>query len=310
MAQVIDRTVGANPTGFDMRTELNNIIGALESDNSGSSEPLNTVAYMKWLDTSNATYYYYKERNHDNTAWVTLFRYTVATKIMDVVSNGVVLQDSALVHKTGDETIAGVKTFSSSPIVPTPTTGTQAANKDYVDSKATLPIGAILNGYTIFENCIVAFGGEFNRADYPKLWAYLQANPTLVKTQAEWQAESTANGGICGFFSYGNGTTTFRVPNLDKAFLRPDSRGVGTYQGDAIRNITGHWSSHGNEYIGIVSLNTTGVFKAVDVKSRGTLSSLSTGTAGLVGFDASLVVPTANENIPKNIAVLPLIVAK
>ena len=138
MAQVIDRTVGANPSGFDMRTELNNIISALESDNSGSSEPLNPVPYMKWLDTSDATYYYYKERNHDNTAWVTLFRYMVATKIMEVVSNGVVLQDSALVHKTGDETIAGVKTFSSSPIVPTPTTGTQAVNKDYADLKVAL----------------------------------------------------------------------------------------------------------------------------------------------------------------------------
>lgn len=42
--------------------------------------------------------------------------------------------DSAVVHNTGDETIAGVKTFSSSPIVPTPTTSTQAANKAYVDS--------------------------------------------------------------------------------------------------------------------------------------------------------------------------------
>lgn len=94
MSQVTDRTVGANPTGFDMRTELNNIIGALESDNSGSSEPLNPVPYMKWLDTSNATYYYYKYRNHDNTAWVTLFRYTVATKIMEAVSNGVVLSQT------------------------------------------------------------------------------------------------------------------------------------------------------------------------------------------------------------------------
>ena len=138
MAQVTDRNIGANPTGFDMRTELNNIIGALESDNSGSSDPLNTVPYMKWLDTSNATYYYYKERNHDNTAWVTLFRYTVATKIMEAVSNGVVLQDSNIVHKTGDETIAGVKTFSSSPIVPTPIAGTQAANKQYADLKVAL----------------------------------------------------------------------------------------------------------------------------------------------------------------------------
>lgn len=40
------------------------------------------------------------------------------------------------VDTTTNQTIAGVKTFSSSPIVPTPTTGTQAANKAYVDSVA------------------------------------------------------------------------------------------------------------------------------------------------------------------------------
>jgi len=40
------------------------------------------------------------------------------------------------VAQTGDETITGIKTFSSSPIVPTPTTGTQAANKAYADGLA------------------------------------------------------------------------------------------------------------------------------------------------------------------------------
>lgn len=44
--------------------------------------------------------------------------------------------DSAVVHDTGAETVAGVKTFSSSPIVPTPTSGTQVANKAYVDAQA------------------------------------------------------------------------------------------------------------------------------------------------------------------------------
>ncbi|QQS19263.1 hypothetical protein IPL68_03430 [Candidatus Saccharibacteria bacterium] len=44
--------------------------------------------------------------------------------------------DSAAVHNTGAETVAGVKTFSSSPVVPTPTTNTQAANKSYVDGVA------------------------------------------------------------------------------------------------------------------------------------------------------------------------------
>ena len=37
---------------------------------------------------------------------------------------------------TGDQTIAGVKTFSSSPIVPTPTTDYQAATKKYMDDNA------------------------------------------------------------------------------------------------------------------------------------------------------------------------------
>ena len=40
------------------------------------------------------------------------------------------------VYTTGNQTIAGVKTFTSSPIVPTPTAGTQAVNKDYVDDSA------------------------------------------------------------------------------------------------------------------------------------------------------------------------------
>ena len=44
--------------------------------------------------------------------------------------------NNAVVHLSGDETAGGIKTFSSSPIVPTPTTNTQAANKAYVDSTA------------------------------------------------------------------------------------------------------------------------------------------------------------------------------
>ena len=44
--------------------------------------------------------------------------------------------DTTVVHKTGTETVAGVKTFTSSPVVPTPNSGTDAANKSYVDSVA------------------------------------------------------------------------------------------------------------------------------------------------------------------------------
>ena len=44
--------------------------------------------------------------------------------------------DEAVRTTNVNQTVGGVKTFSSSPIVPTPTTATQAANKDYVDSVA------------------------------------------------------------------------------------------------------------------------------------------------------------------------------
>ena len=46
--------------------------------------------------------------------------------------------DAGLVANTGNETIAGVKTFSSSPLVPGPTTEFQAATKGYVDQTALL----------------------------------------------------------------------------------------------------------------------------------------------------------------------------
>ncbi|RXJ80813.1 hypothetical protein CRU86_00100 [Aliarcobacter skirrowii] len=165
----------------------------------------------------------------------------------------------------------------------------QKSVNDAISNIQTLPIGAILNGYTIFDNCIVAFGGEFNREDYPKLWAYLQANPSLVKTQAQWQSEATANGGICGFFSSGNGTTTFRVPNLAAAFFRFDIRAVGSFQADELKSHN-HGINPINSNIGTTSGNWHGI--------QNTTKSNTTASTG------------GSETRPKNIAVLPLIVAK
>jgi hypothetical protein len=51
--------------------------------------------------------------------------------------SGLTADLAAAVHKTGTETVAGVKTFLSSPVVPTPGAGTDAANKSYVDTVAS-----------------------------------------------------------------------------------------------------------------------------------------------------------------------------
>lgn len=45
--------------------------------------------------------------------------------------------DNAVVKLTGDQTVTGVKTFSSSPIIPAPTTASQPSTKKYVDDSIT-----------------------------------------------------------------------------------------------------------------------------------------------------------------------------
>jgi hypothetical protein len=54
-----------------------------------------------------------------------------------------------LVKNTGNETIAGIKTFSSSPIVPTPTTDMQASTKKYVDDNGVAGGVTITGAQTI-----------------------------------------------------------------------------------------------------------------------------------------------------------------
>lgn len=130
-------------TGVSMRDAINAVFGAIKTSNSGATEPLNPFAFMAWIDTSNATYYYVKERNHSNDAWITKYRYTVATKIIEVISNGVVINDSNYLHLTDDATLEGIITFDVSPFVPAPVTDYQASTKKYVDDQILLINAAI-----------------------------------------------------------------------------------------------------------------------------------------------------------------------
>lgn len=51
--------------------------------------------------------------------------------------------DSSVLHLNGDETISGTKTFSSSPVVPTPATANAATPKSYVDTAVASATGAV-----------------------------------------------------------------------------------------------------------------------------------------------------------------------
>ena len=106
-----------------------------------------------------------------------------------------------------------------------------------------------------------------------------------------------------------------QLPDMRGEFIRgwdngrgvDAGRGVLSVQGDAIRNITGKFKItdvFANDYL-------TGAFKDISVPSNSRNEKLHLTTepplyeyphAESIGFDASQVVPTANENRPRNIA--------
>jgi hypothetical protein len=57
----------ANQTGANTRSDLNSAFSAIVSNNSSSSEPATTYAYMWWADTTNDLL---KQRNAANSAWI------------------------------------------------------------------------------------------------------------------------------------------------------------------------------------------------------------------------------------------------
>ena len=119
-------------------------------------------------------------------------------------------------------------------------------------------------------------------------------------------------------YGAGDGRSTFNLPDLRGEFIRgwDDGRGVdtgrvfGSAQGDAIRNITGQFVS--DDYNRSLVNEILGVFTMTKRNSSLSYDAASTVTTGgeylnAIKFDASRVVPTAAENRPRNIALLPCI---
>lgn len=76
MAQATDYTL-ANQSGANFRAELNTILAAIQSANSGAAEPTNPVAYMLWVDSGVAPALL-KLRNAANNGWITVGDVTAA----------------------------------------------------------------------------------------------------------------------------------------------------------------------------------------------------------------------------------------
>lgn len=77
-------------------------------------------------------------------------------------------------------------------------------------------------------------GAMVSRATYPQLWAWVQANAPLI-TEAEWQAQAAVQSSV-GYYSTGDGSTTFRLPRmLDFVSGADVGRPAGVWRPDATK---------------------------------------------------------------------------
>lgn len=165
------------------------------------------------------------------------------------------------------------------------------------------------------ENYVRPNGALLNRADYPELWEFANKSGMIV-SDTDWREFAKQN---WGKWSTGDGSTTFRLPLLGGEFIRilDNSRGVdtnrvqGSYQIDAIRNLTGKFgrtvwgASSLYEYNGFDGVFSSNWFDSQYTNLNVEKVSPSDGPHSYPRefiIDASLQVPTANENRPRNIA--------
>lgn len=164
---------------------------------------------------------------------------------------------------------------------------------------AGVPVGSVMmypSSVLPDNSWIFLYGQQLQKDQYPDLWAFASASNNIVSDLTEWQNNRP------GSF-YQESSTVFRVPDLRNYFIRAwdgptgPTRVIGNRQGDAIRNITGTCgvTPYGQGVSG--AFYNGAAYRDVDIGGK---------DDPLIYFDASRVVPTAEENRPINI-VLPFI---
>ena len=172
---------------------------------------------------------------------------------------------------------------------------------------AIAALNALLTGYTANSYCPSGQIGLFATDYTPTGW--LKANGAVLSRTVYTNLFAA----IGTRFGAGDGHSTFNLPDLRGEFPRfwDDGRGVdagrvlGSWQSDAIRNITAQMYLYGQD-----GSSSQGAFGFRKQGERGLVWSRNDNNAGVVmdfWLDASKVVPTAHENRPRNIALLACI---
>ena len=284
----------ANQVGSSFRTELNNVLGDVQSLNSGSSDPTTTVAYKIWVDTSTNLL---KIRNSSNNGWLVLGSLTDAAH-----TNNFGLATKASPDFTGTVDSAGDIVMGGTGALKLPN-GTTA-------QRPTAATGQIrFNSTTTeFEGYNgSAWGGLASGVPTGTILAhaantpptgFLECNGSNISRSTYATLFST----ISTTFGVGDGSSTFALPDLRGQFIRgwantgstDASRVFGSTQTDQNKNHT-HTTDSTSLTGGIRKISegfgaggsATGVFTKTADGNNTITGSSSTSPVGGVDFDGT-----------------------
>lgn len=170
-------------------------------------------------------------------------------------------------------------------------------------------VGDQLFGYTLKPGTLKRDGSLYNRADYPRLWAWVAAN-SLYTDDTTWASNPGST--LAPFpnksmFSSGNGTTTFRVPDDRGLFVRALDLGAGV---DADRSTASLGSTVASKEADAFKAHTHDFFTTDTSDTAGTGGGkMSTGNGTANGaFEDPTASTGGTETRPINVGMLPLVV--
>ena len=284
----------ANQVGSSFRAELNNVLGDVQSLNSGSSDPTTTVAYKIWVDTSTNLL---KIRNSSNNGWLVLGSLTDAAH-----TNNFGLATKASPDFTGTVDSAGDIVMAGTGALKLPN-GTTA-------QRPTAATGQIRfnNTTTEFEGYNgSAWGGLASGVPVGTILAHAANTPPTGFLECNGSNISrstyaTLFSAISTTFGVGDGSSTFALPDLRGQFIRgwantgstDASRVFGSTQTDQNKNHT-HTTDSTSLTGGIRKISegfgaggsATGVFTKTQDGTNSITGSSSTSAVGGVDFDGT-----------------------
>ena len=173
MAQSTDITL-ANQSGLAFRTELNSILAALSSLQSGSSAPSATNAYQLWVDTSSSPAQL-KIRNGANSAWIVVSSDVTATNLGLAALSGATFTGDVTMNAQSDVRFADSDSSNYVALQGAATIGSNVTftlpSSDGSNGQVMQTNGSGVLSFASASGAVTSVGGQTGAVTYATSWA-------------------------------------------------------------------------------------------------------------------------------------------